>query len=63
MAIKINNTTVIDDSRNFIGVALTATSIYAGGSIGAAGNVLTSTGSGISWSESGDSNITSSLFS
>lgn len=49
MAIRINNTTVIDDSRNFIGVALTATSIYASGSVGTAGSVLTSTGTGIEW--------------
>jgi hypothetical protein len=49
MAIRINNTTVIDDSRNFIGVALTATSIYADGTVGTAGSVLTSTGTGIVW--------------
>jgi len=49
MAIRINNTTVIDDSRNFIGVALTATSIYANGTVGVAKSVLTSTGTGIEW--------------
>ena len=51
MAIKISGTTVIDDSRNFIGVAVTATSIYANGTVGTAGSVLSSTGSGIEWIE------------
>jgi hypothetical protein len=49
MAIRINNDIVIDDSKNFIGVALTATSIYANGTVGTAGSVLTSTGTGIEW--------------
>jgi hypothetical protein len=70
MAIKINNTTVIDDSRNFIGVALTATSIYASGTVGTAGSVLTSTGTGIEWttptagggSGSFDTGITTSVY-
>lgn len=49
MAIKISNTTVIDDSSNFIGVGLTATKIYANGTVGTAGSVLASTGTGIQW--------------
>lgn len=49
MAIKINNTTVIDDGRNISGVGLTATAIYANGTVGTAGSVLASTGSGIEW--------------
>ena len=49
MAIKISSTTVIDNSRNFIGAALTATSIYANGTVGTARSVLSSTGSGIEW--------------
>ena len=44
MAIKINNTTVIDDSRKFIPVT-----IEAGGTVGTSGKVLASTGSGIDW--------------
>lgn len=44
MAIKISNTTVIDDSRKFIPVT-----IEAGGTIGTSGKVLASTGSGIEW--------------
>jgi hypothetical protein len=71
MAIKINNTTVIDDSRNFIGVALTATSIYASGSVGTAGSVLTATaGGGIEWAAAAaaggsgtfDTGITTSVY-
>jgi hypothetical protein len=49
MAIKISNVTVIDDNRNFIGVAITASSIYANGTVGTAGSILTSTGTGIQW--------------
>lgn len=55
MAIRINNTTVIDDGRNFSGVALTATSIYANGTVGTAGSVLKSTGTGIEWGAAGGS--------
>lgn len=44
MAIKINNTTVIDDSRKFIPLSL-----EAGGTVGTAGSVLASTGTGIEW--------------
>jgi len=44
MAIKINNTTVIDDSRKFVPVT-----IEAGGTVGTSGKVLASTGSGIAW--------------
>jgi hypothetical protein len=69
MAIKINNTTVIDDGRNFAGVALTATSIYASGSVGTAGSVLTSTGTGIEWAAAAgggsgtfDTGITTSVY-
>ncbi len=49
MAIKVNSNIVIDNSRNFIGAALTASSIYANGTVGTSGSVLTSTGSGIQW--------------
>jgi hypothetical protein len=49
MAIKISNVTVIDNNRNFIGVAITASSIYANGTVGTAGSILTSTGTGIQW--------------
>ena len=45
MAIKISGTTVIDDSRKFIPL-----SIEAGSTVGTAGSVLISTGSGIQWS-------------
>jgi hypothetical protein len=46
MAIKISNTTVIDNSRNFIPVTITA-----GGVTGTSGQVLKSTGTGIIWGE------------
>lgn len=50
MAIKVNNTTVIDDGRNFSGVGLTVTGgLYANGTVGTAGSILSSTGSGIAW--------------
>ena len=53
MAIRINNTTVIDDSRNFIGVGLTVTgAISAGSTTGTAGQVLQSTGVGVTWATS-----------
>lgn len=52
MAIKISNTTVIDDGRNFAGVGLTVTgSFYANSSPGTAGQVLKSTGNGVEWGE------------
>ena len=44
MAIKISNNTVIDDSRKFIPIT-----IEAGGTVGSAGSVLASTGSGLEW--------------
>lgn len=71
MAIKINNTTVIDDGRNFSGVGLTITGgLYVNGTVGTAGSVLTSTGTGVQWEtlpESGgsgnfDVGISSSVF-
>jgi hypothetical protein len=50
MAIKINNTTVVDDSRNFIGVGLTVTgAISVGSTTGTTGQVLQSTGVGVTW--------------
>lgn len=50
MAIKISNETVIDDSKNFIGVGITLTGpLYVGGDPGGAGAVLKSTGSGLEW--------------
>jgi hypothetical protein len=51
MAIKINNTIVIDDGRGITGTGLTVTSISAGGSVGTAGSVLTSSGTGVYWSD------------
>jgi hypothetical protein len=68
MAIKISNVTVIDDSSNFIGAALTASSIYANGTVGTAGSVLASTGTGIEWIASGggsgtfNTGITTSIY-
>lgn len=70
MAIKINNTTVIDDGRNFAGVALTVTgSVTAGGTTGTSGQVLQSTGVGVTWatataggSGTFDTGITTSLY-
>jgi hypothetical protein len=44
MAIQISGTTVIDNSRKFIPV-----SIEAGGVVGTAGSILSSTGTGIQW--------------
>jgi len=44
MAIKINNTTVIDDSRQFI-----PATISAGSTTGSSGQVLQSTGTGVTW--------------
>lgn len=50
MAVKINNNTVVDDSRNFIGVGLTITGrLYANTASGSSGQVLTSTGSAVQW--------------
>jgi hypothetical protein len=48
MAIQISGTTVIDNSRNFIPVT-----IEAGSTVGTAGSVLSSTGSGIEWIKGG----------
>ena len=47
MAIQISGTTVIDNTRKFIPV-----SIQAGSTVGTAGSVLLSTGSGIEWGSS-----------
>lgn len=52
MAIRINNTTVIDDGRNFVGVALTVTgSVTVGGTTGTSGKVIKSTGTGVTWTD------------
>lgn len=52
MAIKINNSVVIDNSQNISGAALTLTStISVGGTVGTAGSVLTSSGTGVYWSK------------
>jgi hypothetical protein len=48
MALKINNTTVVDDSRNLTNIV----AIYANNTIGDAGSLLASTGVGITWSDS-----------
>lgn len=50
MAIQISGTTVIDNSRKFIPVT-----IEAGSTVGTAGSVLKSTGSGIEWGSAGGS--------
>ena len=56
MAIKISNTTVIDDTRNFVGVGLTVTgAIYANTDPGTAGQVLKSTGTGVEWGQAATS--------
>jgi hypothetical protein len=44
MAIKINGTTVVDDTRKFIPLT-----VEAGGTVGTAGSVLASTGTGVEW--------------
>lgn len=71
MAIKINNTTVVDNSRNFIGVGLTITGpLYASTNAGTLGQYLKSTGVGVTWSDisggggsgSYDVGITSSIY-
>jgi len=48
MAIKINNVDVIDNNRKFIPVT-----IQAGGTVGTAGSVLLSTGTGLEWGSGG----------
>jgi hypothetical protein len=48
MAIKINNTTVIDDTRSFI-----PNTISDGSSTGTSGQVLKSTGTGVTWGDGG----------
>lgn len=77
MAIKINNETVIDDSKNFVGVGITLSGpLYVGSDPGSSGQVLKSTGSGLQWAEDNsgggggggsgsgafDSGITTSIF-
>lgn len=62
MAIKISNTTVIDDSRQFIPVT-----ISAGSTTGTLGQVLKSTGTGVEWgagagSGTFDTGITTSVY-
>jgi hypothetical protein len=62
MAIKINNTTVIDDSRQFI-----PATISAGSTTGSSGQVLQSTGTGVTWGSGGgsgtfDTGITTSVY-
>lgn len=50
MAIQIGGTTVIDNSRNFIGVGVTLTGpLYVNTNPGSPGQVLKSTGSGLEW--------------
>jgi hypothetical protein len=48
MAIKISNIDVIDNNRKFIPVT-----IQAGSTVGTAGSVLMSTGTGIEWGSAG----------
>jgi hypothetical protein len=62
MAIKIQSTTVIDDSRKFIPVT-----ISAGSTTGTSGQVLQSTGVGVTWASGGgsgtfDTGITTSIY-
>lgn len=50
MAIRINNTIVIDNSQNVIGAAVTVTGkLFAGTLPGTSGQVLQSTGTGVTW--------------
>lgn len=44
MAIRVNNIDVIDNERKFIPVT-----IQAGGTVGTAGSILASTGTGLEW--------------
>jgi len=72
MAIKISNNTVIDDSRNFIGVGLSlsgAIFVSSGATTGSTGQVLQSTGVGVTWvnivpggSGTFDTGITTSIY-
>jgi hypothetical protein len=62
MAIKISNNTVIDDSRQFLPVT-----ISAGSTTGTSGQVLQSTGTGVTWGSGGgsgtfDTGITTSIY-
>jgi len=57
MAFKISGTTVIDDSRQFLPVT-----ISAGSTIGIAGSVLTSTGTGVAWAEGGATTVAITTF-
>ena len=45
MAIQISGTTVVDNSRNLTNI----NTVSAGGTVGTAGSVLSSTGTGIQW--------------
>lgn len=69
MAIKINNSIVIDNSSNFIGAALTVTGkLFAGTLPGTSGQVLQSTGTGVTWANAAggsgtfDVGITTSVY-
>lgn len=57
MAIKINNIDVIDNNRRFIPVT-----IQAGGTVGTAGSVLKSTGTGIEWAQDLGGGITGQMY-
>jgi hypothetical protein len=62
MAIKVNNINVIDDTRQFIPVT-----ISAGSTTGTSGQVLQSTGVGVTWAAAGgsgtfDTGITTSIY-
>lgn len=69
MDIQIGGTTVIDNSRNFIGVGLTVTGrLFAGTLPGTSGQVLQSTGTGVTWDTAAggsgtfDTGITTSVY-
>ena len=57
MAIKVNNIDVIDNERKFIPVT-----IQAGGTVGTAGSVLKSTGTGVEWGSAGGAVDLSTLY-
>lgn len=50
MAIQISGTTVVDNSRNLTNI----NTVSAGGTVGTAGSILSSTGTGIEWISAGN---------
>jgi hypothetical protein len=70
MAVQISGTTVIDNNRYVLGIGLTVSgistfsgAISVGSSTGTSGQILQSTGTGVTWAQGvADIDITSSLF-